>query len=87
MIASAEAASVKVVVGHGFGLSLSTMAEIMLGATSNNILPGLECVGPLKVTDTVTNEQLDISRGEINIGEAIGIGMTLDESKLDKYLF
>ena len=42
MIASAEAASVKVVVGHGFGLSLSTMAEIMLGATSNNILPGLE---------------------------------------------
>ena len=87
MIASAEAASVKVVVGHGFGLSLSTMAEIMLGASSNNILPGLECVGPLKVTDTVTNEQLDISRGEINIGEAIGIGMTLDESKLDKYLF
>ena len=38
MIASAEAANLKVVVGHGFGLSLSTMAEIMLGASSNNIL-------------------------------------------------
>ena len=87
MIASAEAANLQVIVGHGFGLSLSTMAEIMLGATSNNILPGLECVGPLKVTDTVTNEQLDISKGEISIGANFGIGMTLDESKLEKYSF
>ena len=85
MIASAEAANVKVVIGHGFGLNLSTMAEIMIGATSNNVLPGLECVGPLKVTDTVTNEQIDISSGEMTLTEKIGVGMTLDESKLSKY--
>jgi L-alanine-DL-glutamate epimerase-like enolase superfamily enzyme len=74
-----------VVIGHGFGLNLSTMAEIMIGATSNNVLPGLECVGPLKVTDTVTNEQIDISSGEMTLAEKIGVGMTLDESKLSKY--
>ena len=85
MIASAEAANVKVVVGHGFGLNLSTMAEIMLGATSNNVLPGLECVGPLKVTDTVTNEQIDISSGKMTLKEEIGVGMTLNDSKLSKY--
>ena len=85
MIASAEAANVKVVVGHGFGLNLSTMAEIMLGATSNNVLLGLECVGPLKVMDTVTNEQIDISSGEMTLREEIGVGMTLNESKLSKY--
>ena len=85
MIASAEAANVKVVVGHGFGLNLSTMAEIMLGATSKNVLPGLECVGPLKVSDTVTNEQIDISSGQMTLGEDIGIGMTLNDLKLSKY--
>ena len=40
-----EAANVKVVIGHGFGLNLSTMAEIMIGATSNNVLPGLNVLG------------------------------------------
>lgn len=85
MIASAEAANVQVVMGHGFGLNVSTMAEIMLGTTSNNVLPGLESVGPLKVTDTISNESLDLSKGEIMIEKKIGLGMTLNESKLKKY--
>ena len=39
----------------------------------------------MKVTDTVTNEQIDISSGEMTLTEKIGVGMTLDESKLSKY--
>lgn len=85
MIATAEAAGLPVVLGHGFGLDPSTMAEIMLGSTSSNVVPGLECVGPLKVVDTVATTRLDLSRGSIDLPTAPGLGITLDEQKLERY--
>lgn len=85
MLATAEAAGLPVVLGHGFGLDLSTMAEIMLGATSRNVVPGLECVGPLKVVDTVATTRLDISRGSIALPTGPGLGIDLDEEKLAQY--
>src|SRR3970282_977719 len=53
MLAPAPAAGIPCVIGHGFGLDPSTLAEVMLSATSRNVVSGLECVGPLKVKDTV----------------------------------
>ncbi len=85
MLATAEAAGLPVVLGHGFGLDLSTMAEIMLGATSRNIVPGLECVGPLKVVDTVATSRLDIGSGSIALPSGPGLGIDLDEEKLARY--
>ncbi len=85
MLATAEAAGLPVVIGHGFGLDPSTSAEIMLAATSRNVLPGLECVGPLKVKDTVTRTRLDISSGRISLPAGPGLGLTLDEGKLAQY--
>jgi len=85
MIATAEAAGLPVVMGHGFGLDPSTMAEIMLGATSLNVVPGLECVGPLKVKDTVATTRLDISSGTLALPPGPGLGITLDEAKLEQY--
>ena len=85
MLATAEAAGLKVVIGHGFGLDPSTMAEIMLAATSRNVLPGLECVGPMKVVDTVATTRLDISSGTVKLPQAPGLGITLDEAKLEQY--
>jgi muconate cycloisomerase len=85
MLATAEAAKIPVVIGHGFGLDPSTIAEIMLGASSRNVLSGLECVGPLKVVDTVTTTRLDISKGSIPLPAGPGVGVTLDEAKLEKY--
>lgn len=87
MLATAEAAGLPVVLGHGFGLDLSTMAEIMLGATSRNIVPGLECVGPLKVIDTVATTRLDISAGSIALPSGPGLGIKLDDEKLEKYKY
>lgn len=87
MMSTAEAAGLPVVLGHGFGLDLSTTAEIMLGATSQNVLPGLECVGPLKVTDTICTTRLDISKGRISLPTGPGLGLKLDENKLKKYEF
>ena len=85
MIATAEAAGLQVVMGHGFGLDPSTIAEIMLGATSRNIVPGLECVGPLKVTDSIATTRLDISGGSMALPTGPGLGIELDEDKLAKY--
>src|SRR5688572_25900509 len=85
MLATAEAAGLPVVIGHGFGLDPSTIAEIMLAASSRNVLPGLECVGPLKVVDTVTTTRLDISSGSVQLPRGPGLGVSLDEKKLEQY--
>jgi muconate cycloisomerase len=87
MIATAEAAGLPVVLGHGFGLDPGTLAEIMLGATARNVVPGLECVGPLKVTDTIATTRLDLGAGSIALPEGPGLGIELDEEKLDRYRF
>ena len=85
MLATAEAAGIPVVIGHGFGLDPSTLAEIMLAASSRNVLPGLECVGPLKVVDTVATTRLDISSGSMPLPAGPGLGISLDEKKLEQY--
>ena len=85
MLATAEAAGLPVVIGHGFGLDPSTLAEVMLAASSRNVLPGLECVGPLKVVDTVATTRLDISSGSLPLPGGPGLGISLDESKLAQY--
>lgn len=85
MLATAEAAGIPVVIGHGFGLDPSTMAECMLAATSRGVLAGLECVGPLKVVDTITTTRMDISAGKFQLPDAPGLGLKLDEAKLAKY--
>jgi L-Ala-D/L-Glu epimerase len=85
MIATAEAAGVRCVVGHGFGLGVNTMAEIMLAATSANVVEGLECVGPLKTADDIVTRKLDLSAGSIALPGGPGLGVTLDDAKLAKY--
>jgi len=85
MIATAEAAGVRCVVGHGFGLGVNTMAEIMLAATSNNVIDGLECVGPLKTRDDIITRRIDLSHGSLALPEGPGLGVTLDDAKLVKY--
>jgi L-alanine-DL-glutamate epimerase-like enolase superfamily enzyme len=87
MIATAEAAGIRCVVGHGFGLGVNTMSEIMVAATSNNVLDGLECVGPLKSRDDIVTEKLDLTSGSIALPPGPGFGVTLDDEKLAKYRF
>jgi len=85
MIATAEAAGIRCVVGHGFGLGVNTMAEIMLAATSANVLDGLECVGPLKTADDIVTRKLDLSSGSLALPAGPGLGVALDDAKLAKY--
>ena len=85
MIATAEAAGIRCVVGHGFGLGINTMAEIMLAATSSNVIDGLECVGPLKTADDIVTHKLDLSTGRLALPAGPGLGVMLDEAKLERY--
>ena len=87
MIATAEAAGIRCVVGHGFGLGVNTMAEIMLAATSANVLDGLECVGPLKTADDIVTHKLDLSSGSLPLPGGPGLGVTLDDAKIARYAF
>jgi muconate cycloisomerase len=86
MIETAAAAGVRCVVGHGFGLGINTMAEIMMAATSDNVLDGLECVGPLKTADDIVHEKLDMTSGALSLPAGPGLGVSLDEEKLERYL-
>ena len=87
MLATAEAAGVRCVIGHGFGVGVNTMAEIMLAATSANVIDGLECVGPLKTVDDITTEKLDLGAGVLALPPGPGLGVALDEAKLARYGF
>ena len=85
MLETATAAGMKVVIGHGFGLGVNTMAEIMLACTSTEVLEGLECVGPLKTADDIVTRKLDISTGQLALPGGPGLGVELDEEKVRAY--
>ncbi len=87
MLASAEAAGIRCVLGHGFGLGVNTMAEIMLAATAPNVIDGLECVGPLKTTDDIVRERIDMSGGSMPLPRGMGLAVTLDDEKVRRYGF
>jgi L-Ala-D/L-Glu epimerase / N-acetyl-D-glutamate racemase len=85
MIDIAAAAGLHVVIGHGFGLTLSTLAEATLAATSDDVLPGCEAVGPLKMSADVVSDPIDLSRGTLKLPDAPGLGATIDASALARY--
>jgi L-alanine-DL-glutamate epimerase-like enolase superfamily enzyme len=87
MLETATAAGMRVVIGHGFGLGVNTVAEIMLACTSTNVIEGLECVGPLKTSDDIVTSRLDISSGQISVPGGKGLGVELDDEKVKHYQF
>jgi len=87
MIETAAAAGIRCVVGHGFGLGINTMAEIMMAATSDNVIAGLECVGPLKTADDIVRDKLDMSTGAVLVPNRPGLGVELDEARVARYGF
>lgn len=87
MLETASAAGMKVVIGHGFGLGVNTVAEIMLACTSADVIEGLECVGPLKTADDIVTAKLDIGAGWIAVPPGPGLGVELDDDKVRHFHF
>ena len=86
MIQMAEAAGVKCVIGHGFGLTINTLAEIHVAASCRNILDGCEFVGPLKMQKDVVRQPLSMQGGKVRVPRDSGLGVELDEEKLRECL-
>jgi len=84
MIKIAEAAGLKCVIGHGFGLAINTLAEIHVAASCRNVMDGCEFVGPLKIRKDVVKEPLSMEGGKIKVPEQSGLGAEIDEEKLEE---
>ncbi|HET9490083.1 MAG TPA: enolase C-terminal domain-like protein [Methylomirabilota bacterium] len=85
MVECAAAAGLRVVIGHGFGLTLSTLAEAAVAATSEAVLPGCEAVGPLKMAGDVVAEPVKLDGGVIRLTDRPGLGATIDPDALKRY--
>lgn len=82
MVQIAEAAGLGVVVGHGFGLTLSTFAEATVAAVCEIVLDGCEAVGPLKMAADVVTEPARLDRGVIALSDRPGFGVSIDPQAL-----
>ena len=85
MVECAAAAGLRVVIGHGFGLTLSTLAEAALAATHPAVLPGCEAVGPLKMSADVVTTPADLSHGVLRLSDAPGLGADIDTAALARH--
>jgi muconate cycloisomerase len=85
MIDCAAAAGLRVVIGHGFGLTPSTLAEAALAAVSAAVVDGCEAVGPLKMAGDVVTEPVSLDTGTIRLGDAAGLGVVVDPEALERY--
>lgn len=85
MVECAAAAGLRVVIGHGFGLTLSTLAEATVAAVSEAIVDGCEAVGPLKMAADVVAEPVRLDTGVLRLGDQPGFGATVDPDALKRY--
>jgi len=84
MVACAAAAGLRVVLGHGFGLTLSTLAEGAVAAVSDAVIDGCEAVGPLKMAGDVVADPLRLDAGVIRLSDAPGLGASVDPDALKR---
>lgn len=85
MAAMAEAAGLGVVIGHGFGLWVSTLAESHVAAASSAIVEGCESVGPLKMSADVVRTPPRIDGGKLRLPSVPGLGAEPDEELLGRF--
>jgi muconate cycloisomerase len=85
MVETAAAAGLGVVIGHGFGLTLSTLAEATVAAVSPAVLDGCEAVGPLKMAGDVVTTPADLAHGVIALPDTPGLGAEVDRDALARH--
>jgi L-alanine-DL-glutamate epimerase-like enolase superfamily enzyme len=85
MVECAAAAGLRVVIGHGFGLTLSTLAEGAVAAVSDAVIDGCEAVGPLKMAGDVVPEPVRLETGTVRLADHPGLGATPDPDALKRY--
>ncbi|MEM4001043.1 MAG: enolase C-terminal domain-like protein [Saccharolobus sp.] len=86
MVKICEAEKISCTIGHGFDMSISAMAELHVIASSKHVEEVNEVGGPYdKMNDDIVCEGLEFSKGCYKINDMPGLGLTIDEDKLQKY--
>ena len=85
MVETAAAAGLDVVIGHGFGLTLSTLAEAAVAAVHPAVLEGCEAVGPLKMAGDVVTAPVLLDHGVVELPDRPGLGADVDLPALARY--
>ena len=85
MVHTAEAAGIRCVIGHGFGLTINTLAELHVAASCANIMDGCESVGPLKMAGDVVEQPLDLQGGRVPVPDGAGLGAELSAAELARW--
>ncbi|WP_158306597.1 mandelate racemase/muconate lactonizing enzyme family protein [Halalkalicoccus jeotgali] len=81
----AAASGRSTVVGHGFGLSPATSAEIQLTASTKGVHRPVESVGPIKMRDEPFEPTITDSNGSVELPTGAGLGIDLVDSKLHSF--
>ncbi len=83
--AMAEAAGVPCFGGTSLESSIGTAAALHVYSTLPNLTEGCELFGPIWLADDIVEQPLKFGDGSIFLPEGPGLGVTLDQSKLEKY--
>ena len=74
-----------VVLGHGFGLTLSTLAEAAVAAVSEAVIDGCEAVGPLKMAGDVVVDPARLDAGVLRLPDPAGRAASIEPAALERY--
>jgi muconate cycloisomerase len=85
MVECASSAGLGIVIGHGFGLTLSTLAECTVAAVSEAVIDGCEAVGPLKMAADVVAEPVRLDAGALRLPDKPGFGVVVDPDAVKRY--
>ena len=83
--AIAEAAGIPCYVGNMIETGIGTAAYAHFCASTPIVTQGRELFGPLLLADDLTRERITYRDGHVFVPDAPGLGVTLDESKLERY--
>lgn len=83
--AIAEAAGIPCYVGNMIETGIGTAAYAHFCASTPVVTQGCELFGPLLLADDLTREGIRYEDGHVLVPDGAGLGVTLDESKVERY--
>jgi muconate/chloromuconate cycloisomerase len=83
--AIAESAGIPCEVGSNFEFAIGTAAGVHLAVSTRNIVYECELIGPCYMVDDVSKEPYLPKNGYLELPKGNGLGIEVDEEKLEKY--
>ena len=83
--AIAEASDISLYGGTLLEGTIGSVASAHVFSTLNKMSWGTELFGPLLLTDDIVKTKIDFSNSSLKIPQGAGLGLELDEDKLEKY--